>query len=729
MDSINSSNSRSNELSLKSTDVSSKTNLTPLHRSFWKRKLASVYILFNERSDYDAGNSRVDSDRPNDEAENQCLDYFSPDFYKMWEELEKTMKFKLPVVPHEEGSTENFEGFRIVRSDIIAAEASCIIIGDEANDQGISAIANAIKYQREIMEAPIHEKNRLIEARKSTLPTWVREAVIPQNLSIDKRASGDRSYSPNVIPPYTDTPVISSVIVLRALYRRKLIAYYNIMGHFNEVNTVDDILAFYIDHAATLMAAHKPEQNEVGESGWLNAIKAGKTTSYSKYLVVTDDSKYAADGLRFKFEAESFEKMWKDLQRAGKFEIPEVISAEDLLGLHGENNIFSREIGKIIRKVYPSSLSSRMTAGDSFVSTMCDETNISGVEYGRTVSPTPRVAGDTLVSHVHSSNSVKPRKSHMTQTIINFRELEYLPTPALIADYHYRKRLQAQSMVQMTKVILIVTGIPFAKYKALSAEIRARINEAIVFDMSKIMSQKSKKEIEQIREAKLKDTVHKIATSDEKENSAGSGHAMQIQKENEMNKIDLSNKEQTETTAKSSVKWNELKNYGCFEDIVVLPLDITITNTAYHAPTNGLEISILITPTYTCKTISTPLDMYKSDNSRKVDVLLHSEYLPRLMRRVFNKSDIDWNAPNTDNPFFNEDTSSPAHTALRCVHTVGASLPITEEVLVKLNENAKQMDIKYVAPCIIDVSVSINTCLPKAPPVSTLQKGGMKTLW
>ena len=148
--------------------------------------------------------------------------------------------------------------------------------------------------------------------------------------------------------------------------------------------------------------------------------------------------------------------------------------------------------------------------------------------------------------------------------------------------------------------------------------------------------------------------------------------------------------------------------YGA--NVVILPIDTTITSVQYHVPSQGLEVTLLMTPTPD----TTPTGNGGSGlNKMHVEERLHMDYLPRLMKKVLRSNSGVRTGPDGQ---LLPPPSADGHIGGGAATDIlggGAILTLTEEVCMPLGITLQQCPsgIYHSVPRLVDVRISIQTSL------------------
>jgi hypothetical protein len=323
-----------------------------------------------------------------------------------------------------------------------------------------------------------------------------------------------------------------------------------------------------------------------------------------------------------------------------------------------------------------------------------------------------------------------------------------------VADYHYKRRLAKGSISQTTKVSVVVSGIPFRAYKQLSGPERARVNECLVMDVSALMSQQDESEAKIAKTSKLQpfgssnsllldsslrtNPSFRLASSssnlkgsllrspmaagsptnqsfrgDDGENDHQhyeyfDARAAVEERRNQKDGIASDADQRAFASPKSPfapAHGGRLINHttGAYSaNVVILPIDTTITSVQYHVPSQGLEVTLLMTPTPENASVGGGL------SKMRVEEKLHMDYLPRLMKKVLRSNSGVGTGP--DGQLLPPSTGSDGAAKIL---GGGAILTLTEEACIPLGITLQECPsgIYHSVPRLVDVRISIQTSL------------------
>ena len=695
-----------------------------IRRSFWQRKLQAFYVLFGQvgtSSSPTSNNNGSEQSRvvtgeqwmKHETAVEDALEHFGPFYADLWTHLQTTLGVRLPPVEESEGALAN--------------EASRILTATFPEDRSVDAVVNAAELCRRqgVLQragggamALSHDRRRLeergLQRALQQLPLWIRSAFL-----------GDAG-EPDGTLPKESSALLSSVVLIRCLFRRKLEAFYALVDDTKRLDDVDECMAHFRNQQRNLEAAadrSKGGPDSRRDDSVYETMVRTWMSEHNRALVgpglEVHDHVKEADVVRCGQEVRAMANMWIRVQAVYGFFVP---------GVEVSPATLNEEISRIAFRLPPTAV---VQSGGS----PPQQSPLSIPKSNGMVTFTPSTVDKVGFGALRSAADarsptervVAPRNSKEAASMyknMDLAALDALPTAAFVADYHYKRRLAKGTIVQTTKVSLVVVGIPFRAYRQLSTSDRSRVNECLVMDISALMSQRDDDAASTTvvnravglqpslgSSSSLLDQSIRSNPTPRHENPSSSAPGVSFQgepdsapayeyfdgkrlMEDRRNFVDGigTDEEQRRLATKSPFapphggRAINVVSAAYAANVVVLPIDATIVAVQYHVASQGLEVTVVLTPT--SKSPEDGGGSISGLHQTQIEEALHTSYLPRLLKKVIHGSK-------------GRDGST------------GAFLTLTEQACIPLGLTLHQCPsgVYHSAPRLVDVKVSISTSL------------------
>jgi hypothetical protein len=686
-----------------------------LRRSFWKRKLQAFYILFNDvgpavetvegRNVSPVGTPpprRGEQWMRHEASVEDALNHFEPFYGDMWEHLQGMLGARLPPIT-EDGAALVREATRLLNADYPEEKCVDAVVAAVEHCRRQGALRGHAVGEGDLTDDRLRQERQELARTLRQVPSWARGALM------------------GVGSTQQQEPVLlSSVVLLRSLFRRKLEAYYTLVDDHKGLQEVDECMAHFLNTFRKDQPINtSPIPAAVGNKKLYESMVQTWMVQHNKALIapgVEVRSENVEDDMRrFELELGAFSTMWVRLQDVYAFFVPQVEVSP---------RTFNEEISRMLLRLPPLTAfppprrpPQRHITTPSFQQATPVEPKLSTAEgpLSNTVATYP----PTQRPPKSSSEAAALYKN------IDMAALDILPTAAFVADYHYKKRLASGSISQTTKVSVVVVGIPFRAYRQLSSSERARVNECLVWDISALMARDVDSRAKRSSKSQSSDSDNSpslrtnpssqqggatLSSTDTGGPAAPSPTAaasdtpyeyfdaklISERRRDQQDGLGTDAQQQEFASPKSPFAPVQggrlLPNAGGHgANVVVLPIDTTITSVLYHVPSQGLEVSLLMTPTAP----------QVGGLGRVVEEKLHMEYLPRLMKQVLRgNSRVPAGLPPSGGPG-------------DAVSEGGAVLTRTEEACIPLGLTLQECSsgIYHSTPKLVDVRISLQTSL------------------